>query len=293
MRPFHLSPSEQRGYFILFLGLIALLLVRSLPAKRTFYDVSVYMDKLPSGPGRFTSRTDTSGVIRVKKFEKNIRSRVAPQFPEHFDPNYLSAREMYKLHFPEIWIDRILQFKRDDGYIENESDFLRLCADDTGMYQALRPHLRFRHAPMRREHPVTPISTTDLNLAGESDLTAIRGIGAVLASRILKFRDALGGFVSPDQLFEVYGLDSTVVVKVLDKFELISEVHLININEAGLKELRAHPYISHQMAGLLVKYRNVHGAFSAVTELHELYSWKPDAIEKLLPYLTTGDQPGL
>jgi len=293
MKPLQLSPSEQRGYFILFLGLITLIVVRSLPEKRTFYDVSVYMDKMPSEPGRITSVTDTTGVIRVKKFEKRIEPRVAPQIPEHFDPNYLSAREMYRLQFPEIWIDRILQFKRADGYIENESDFQRMCADDTAMYRALRPHLRFRHAPMRREPPVASISTTDLNLASESDLTRIRGIGTVLAGRILKFRDALGGFVSPDQLFEVYGLDSNVVGNVLEKFELKREVRLLNINEANREELQAHPYISYQMAGALVKYRKMHGTFSEVTELHELYSWKPGAIEKLLPYLTTGDQPGL
>ncbi len=293
MKPFQLSPSEQRGYFILFLGLITLIVVRSLPEKRTFYDVSVYMDKLPSRQGRFTPAADSTGVIRVKKFEQRIEARSAPQIPEHFDPNYLSARKMYGLHFPEIWIDRILQFKRDDGYIENESYFQRLCADDTGMYQALRPHLRFRHAPIRRELPLVKVPNTDLNQAELSDLTMVRGIGEVLAGRILKFRNALGGFASLDQLSEVYGLDSAVVESVLEKFELKSEVQMININEATREELQRHPYISYQMAGSLVKYRNVHGVFSAVTELHELYSWKPDAIAKLLPYLTTGDQPGL
>ena len=269
------------------------MVVRSLPEKRTFYDISVYLDKLPPKQGRLISKTDTSGAMRVERFERRKKQRMDPVIPEHLDPNYLSAREMHQLHFPDSWIDRILQFKRDYGYIENASDFERMCAEDSVMFNALRPHLRFRHAPIRREVPVVAITNFDLNSADVTDLTTIRGIGEVLAGRIIKFREALGGFTTEVQLFEVYGLDSAVVNRVSDQFNIKSKVHLININEASQEELRRHPYISYKMAASLVKYRKAHGAFSAVTELHELYSWQADAIEKLKPYLTTGDQPGL
>lgn len=293
MKPFQLSPSEQRGYFFLFIGLIILLVVRSMPEQRTFYDVSVYMDKLPSKAGEFSMPMDSSALYHSKKSTQRTVTKTATRIPDFFDPNYLSARKMFGLHFPETWVDRILQYKREHGYIENEEDFRSMCAEDTAMYNRLRPHLRFRHEPRRRAVPSPVVETTDLNRAQMNDLKSIRGIGDVLAGRILKFRVALGGFHSEHQLYEVYGLDSLVVSRLRDKFEVRGEIGRININKASVSQLHAHPYISHHMAKTLVKYRENYGAFSDVKELHQLYSWKSEQIEKVRPYLTLGDQPGL
>src|SRR5690606_40943919 len=50
----------------------------------------------------------------------------------------------------------------------------------------------------------------DINRCTAGELVALPGIGPVLAERIIKYRNLLGGFVDKWQLVEVYGLDSSV-----------------------------------------------------------------------------------
>ena len=51
----------------------------------------------------------------------------------------------------------------------------------------------------------------ELNMAAAEDLRSLPGVGPVLSQRIVRFRDVLGGFHDIDNLYEVYGLDSSVV----------------------------------------------------------------------------------
>lgn len=46
----------------------------------------------------------------------------------------------------------------------------------------------------------------DLNTAGQTELTALPGIGPVLAGRILEYRDSAGRFQSVEELLNVSGI---------------------------------------------------------------------------------------
>ena len=48
-------------------------------------------------------------------------------------------------------------------------------------------------------------------MAAAEDLRSLPGVGPVLSQRIVRFREVLGGFHNIDDLYEVYGLDSSVV----------------------------------------------------------------------------------
>ena len=63
-----------------------------------------------------------------------------------------------------------------------------------------------RHAKLRNPERGETRSL-NLNEASAEDLTLLAGIGTVLSPRIVKFRSALGGFSSVDQLYMVYGLE--------------------------------------------------------------------------------------
>ena len=56
-----------------------------------------------------------------------------------------------------------------------------------------------------------PLVQIELNMAAAEDLRSLPGVGPVLSQRIVRFRDVLGGFHDIDDLYEVYGLDSSVV----------------------------------------------------------------------------------
>jgi DNA uptake protein ComE-like DNA-binding protein len=66
--------------------------------------------------------------------------------------------------------------------------------------------------------PIPASQKSNLNTASASDLLPINGIGPVLSKRIIKYRDAMGGYTHKDQLYKVYGLDSIVVLRLFDYF---------------------------------------------------------------------------
>jgi competence protein ComEA len=60
----------------------------------------------------------------------------------------------------------------------------------------------------------------DLNRAKASELEALPGIGAVLAQRVIAFRESLGGFRKIEDLREVKGIG----VKKFDQLKLLVTV---------------------------------------------------------------------
>ena len=82
----------------------------------------------------------------------------------------------------------------------------------------------------------------DLNAIDESALQRLPGFGPVLSKRTMKFKNALGGFCSVDQLYLVYGLDSNVVDRNRHRFVVHhGDLTPLCINVVGYKELVKHP----------------------------------------------------
>lgn len=128
----------------------------------------------------------------------------------------------------------------------------------------------------------------DINYADTIQLKKLRGIGPVLSKRIIKFRDVLGGYVSKDQLAEVYGLQDSVLWQ-MDSLIFISEdfePSKININETAERELSKHPYISRSMAKALVNYKFQHGAFTSIEELSNIHLIDSLTLVKITPYIS-------
>jgi DNA uptake protein ComE-like DNA-binding protein len=130
------------------------------------------------------------------------------------------------------------------------------------------------------------ISIIDLNKCDSASLVALPGIGPVLSARIIKYRKLLGGFVSVNQLREVYGLSP-------ETFDLISgmvkadssAVNKIKINSADYKQLLRMPYIEKSDVAALLKYREEKGNIEGMNELIENELIAAEKAEKILPYL--------
>ena len=113
----------------------------------------------------------------------------------------------------------------------------------------------------------------------------------MLAARIIRFRDGLGGFVTPTQLNEVYGLDSVVIKRLLKvgfiKADFVPQK--ININTSDESMLSRHPYIRHKIARSLVSYRFQHGDYVEVSDIKKLSVIQKEEFERLLPYIKVKD----
>lgn len=137
----------------------------------------------------------------------------------------------------------------------------------------------------------TSKATQNLNrlLFSEADsitLQIVPGIGPALAGRIIKFREALGGFHSTNQLGEIYGVKQETADKIWEYFEFDGKVQRkIHINQATIEDLSGHPYISYSEAKVLLAYKTQHGSFQSLSDLSKIKIFKQEWIDKIGPYL--------
>ncbi len=129
------------------------------------------------------------------------------------------------------------------------------------------------------------VKPLDLNVATAEELQLVKGIGPKFSERIIKYRDLLGGFADTIQLKEVYGLPSETIFKLLQRFSIESEVKSINLNQDSIKVLAKHPYISYDMARVIINYRKQHGDLDSVDDLKKIKAIDDSSFLRLKPYL--------
>ncbi|MEO7989941.1 MAG: helix-hairpin-helix domain-containing protein [Chryseolinea sp.] len=237
---------------------------------------------------------DVQDSIPKGSYERIMR----PKFFS-FNPNKASVDDLITLGFSKSASNRMIHYREKGGAFKVKSDVLKIYGVDTTHYQqlysfiALPEKLEFRPALELKSKSFAKksIEKFNLNLADTAQLKKIYGIGEKLSFRILKYRDALGGFIAMDQLKEVYGLDSTIVNR-LEKQSFVESgfnPSKININTIGEKELAIHPYISNKEAKAIVAYRFQHGEFKALADIGNILGVEAETIRKIAPYLKFND----
>jgi DNA uptake protein ComE-like DNA-binding protein len=136
-------------------------------------------------------------------------------------------------------------------------------------------------------HVRKKVEPFDINTADTSAFIALPGIGSKLASRIVLFREKLGGFYDIRQIGEVYGLQDSVYKKISPMLKCSPHnIKKIDINSAEKETLKVHPYIRWQMANALVAYRDQHGSFHSVEDISKLENIDMEAVKKMMPYIS-------
>lgn len=215
-----------------------------------------------------------------------------------FNPNTASLEELKNLGFTEKLASRIINYRTKGGNFRIKSDLMKTYGMDSGLYATLVPYIQLPETYVKPEFEKKEYTNSfkpkenpqkfNLNEADTAQLQKIYGIGSKLALRIVKYRDKLGGFVSVEQLKEVYGLD-TAVIKKIEAASYLPEkpvVTTINLNTADEKTLAAHPYFGRKIAAAIVAYRFQHGNFKTVDDLSRIPLIDKNNLGKLFPYVT-------
>jgi len=215
-----------------------------------------------------------------------------------FDPNTLSAGGWKKLGIREKTISTIQNYLKKGGHFSEAEDLKKIYGVRPDEYVRLKPYIRItstraespgdKQSESRKETFTTKprLVVVDINTADTAAFIALPGIGSKLASRIVNFRDKLGGFYSADQIAETYGLPDSVFLKIKPFLKVeASIVRKFNINTATKEEMKSHPYLKWNLANAIVEYRNQHGAFSSLEDLKKISLITTDIFDKVKFYL--------
>lgn len=103
-----------------------------------------------------------------------------------------------------------------------------------------------------------PRQKINLNTADSAALMTLHGIGAVYASRIIKYRNLLGGYYDKSQILEVYGITKETYSLFCDDIVASADdIVKIPVNTASFKEILHHPYFDYDMVVKIVRAREV------------------------------------
>ncbi len=127
----------------------------------------------------------------------------------------------------------------------------------------------------------------DLNRATIEDLKKVRGIGPVLAKRIISYRTLLGGFSFEDQLAEVYNLPEEAIENLQREFEIQEppRIKRLNINTASFKQILDLPYIDYELTRKIMAFRSEEKIITDLSDLKKIDSFPLDKYDRIAVYL--------
>ena len=221
----------------------------------------------------------------------------------YFDPNSITGTEWKRLGLRDKTIKTIENYRSKGGRFYKPEDLQRIYGLHNDEYEKLKPYIKIEsNTPKANKESVSSVpkdeiqpskisvprySIIDVNNADTTAFISLPGIGSKLATRIITFREKLGGFYSIEQIGETYGLPDSTFQKIKQWLKLDNpSVKKININTATIDEMKAHPYIKYTLANPIVTYRNEHGSFSKVEDIKKVMVVTDEIYKKIAPYLT-------
>lgn len=206
-----------------------------------------------------------------------------------FNPNTLSSSDWLKLGLKSYQIQNIMRYLAKGGKFYKKVDLAKIYGLSHKEYERLAPYIvipetytRVNRIPKQPENK--PL--VELNSADSIQLCEMKGIGPVLASRILKYRVKIGGFYSKEQLLEVYGIDSLKYTVLSSQISLNTAlIKKYRINTASFEALKPMPYLSYKQKNAIINYRTQHGSFKTENDLIPIILLPKPLLNKIKPYL--------
>jgi competence ComEA-like helix-hairpin-helix protein len=205
-----------------------------------------------------------------------------------FDPNTATVADFQQMGFTRKQADVIERYRLKGGVFRCKSDFQKIFVVSKDMFLRLEPFIRInlpaKDTSIRFSKAYKPVCL-DINKADTAELVMLKGVGAVIAKRIVAYRDRLGGFVSNEQLLEVFGVDSSRYEGLRLQLKAPSPIVKIKVNSISYEELRKHPYLTAYQARNIIYYRTKKGMIINIQELVTNKIITPECSNKLKDYL--------
>lgn len=214
-----------------------------------------------------------------------------------FNPNFITDFKGQKLGMSVSEIDRLLAFRKTNKYVNTPEDFQKVTKISDSLLNTMVPYFKFPDWVTNKkefkskyksfENKKEKIVILDINQATKEDLIKVYGIGPALSDRILKLKDLLGGFVSMEQMNDVWGLSPEVIENLNKNFKVsvLPKVNKVDINNASIKELMLFPYFKYALAKAIVTYRSMNGDFKNNADLTKINGFPNEKLNVISLYL--------
>jgi len=297
---FGFSQREMNGFVVMLgitiLAVLATVVYDRLSVKPTFVDPieSKVLDSLVS-----ILNENQADIPKAQNYKP--RESKVPVFRK-FDPNLASKEDFVELGLKPYLAERIEKYRSKGGKFKIKTDLKKIYGFPESLYLQLEEYVDLpenfavgKKSPLEKQWKKNTeiqklkveFTKQDLNKADSIALEKVYGVGLKLASRIIKYREKLGGFVNVTQLKEVWGLDSTTIQEIDRKFSIDDgfQPKKINANTDDFQLLRSHPYVGYQKAKLITSYRKQHGMFHSIEQMRQIQTMSAEDIEKMKSYL--------
>lgn len=222
-------------------------------------------------------------------------ARIKPKGFEQrpFNPNFITDFKGYQWGMSVVEIDRLLAYRKTNRYVNSAAEFQKVTGVSDSLLGKMAPWFKFpewvtrkkQYAQTSFQKPKRPL--IDINQATADDLKAVYGIGDGLSRRILEYKEKLGGFVSMEQMADIWGLSPEVIAELQAHFHIsaVPAVRKWAVNDASIKELSQFPYFRYAVAKSIVQHRSMHGRLSSIEDLFKISDFPVEKMKTIALYL--------
>lgn len=193
---------------------------------------------------RGKTRTERHYAKRPEPVEKVIRAFTPRTYESfRFNPNTVSVSDLCRLGFTEKQAESIDSYRKKGGRFWRPGDFAKSYVVSDTLFRRLEKYI--------------DIPLVDINVADSAAFDALPGIGGYFASKMVSYREKLGGYSDIVQLMEIYHLDEEKFAKFSDLVEVRQRPAPFRLWSMPADSLRRHPYVrDFRTANAIVLYRN-------------------------------------
>lgn len=204
---------------------------------------TVYVYKDPSGS---TSHSPADSLKEAPHSAAVKRVRAATRRTESFEfnPNTVSVSDLQRLGFSDKQAQAIENYRLKGGRFNRKSDFAKSFVVADSIYRRLEKYIS--------------IPKVDINSADSATFDSLPGIGPYFASKMVQYRERLGGYSCCEQLLEIYRFDR-------ERYDALSDLifcgnpHYIDIMTIPEDSLAALPAVrSRSIAHGIILFRESH-----------------------------------
>lgn len=236
----------------------------------------------------------------IDSLKNNVEDSGYKIYP--FNPNFITDFKGYKLGMSVAEIDRLLAFRKAGKFANSAEEFQQVTQISDSLLAKIAPHFKFPDWVKNKknrdvayskseykpyEKTVKKIIVQDINTATKEELMKIFGIGDAISERIIKQREIFGGFISMEQMQDIWGLTPEVIYELNKNFKIgtIPAISKIDINNASVKELMKLPYFRYALAREIITYRSMNGGIKSAEDLTKIKGFPVEKVKIIALYL--------